>query len=160
MRVHSYFTNKLCYRGVSYFTILFSINKNFVNLSDTHNTIYMPKSRSNGRTSKAMQRSRTARSKRSRSSMVKRKNKSRRPMVRLPQPHKGLLTQFGYHNVKFLPEMQRRRKLRRAILELGDVPVIRHLTLVANFSHRSDPAAYAIFKRDQEWVSQQYKKQK
>jgi hypothetical protein len=67
------------------------------------------------------------------------------------------LSQFGYHDVKTLPVCVRQQYLRRAIKSLGFVPVIRHLTLVANFTHRSDPAAHAIFQNDQRWVSQVYK---
>ena len=92
----------------------------------------------------------------------KRKSLSNRPAKfrksRLPTPHKGMLGQYGYHDVKFMTEVSRHRALKRAIRGEGFRKTIGHLVLISNYTSRSDPAAYAIFKRDQEWVSMMYKK--
>ena len=77
---------------------------------------------------------------------------------KLPIPHKGFLGQYGYQGVKLMPESKRHQALKRAIKGDGFRKTIGHLVLIANFTSRSDPAAYAIFKRDQEWVSMLYKK--
>jgi len=78
----------------------------------------------------------------------------------LPVPEKGALGRYGYHGVKYMTEAKRHTALKRAIKAYGHRKVIGHLVLVANYSHRTDPAVYAIFKRDQEWVSGKYKQYK
>lgn len=74
----------------------------------------------------------------------------------LPIPERGVLSRFGYMNVKDTPEEKRHAALKRAINEYGHRKTIGHLVLISNLVHRSDPAAYAIFKRDQEWISAMY----
>ena len=74
----------------------------------------------------------------------------------LPLPERGALGRWGYHNIKRLTEEKRHQILRQAIREHGYRKTIGHLTLLANYTHRTDPAVYALFKRDQEWVSRQY----
>lgn len=78
----------------------------------------------------------------------------------LPAPERGVLSESGYHHIKTLPEPKRHRLLRRALREHGYRKVIGHLTLLANYNHRTDPAAYAILKGDQQWVSRAYEKYK
>jgi hypothetical protein len=84
--------------------------------------------------------------------------RSRRSRTKLlPVPKKGALGKFGYHNIKHMEEKKRHTVLNKAIKREGYRKVIGHLTLVANYTYRSDPATHAILKRDQEWVSGLYK---
>ena len=89
----------------------------------------------------------------------KKRSQKKRSMSRrtLPIPKHGMLAKYGYHGVKFMPEEKRHTALKRAIKGDGYRKTIGHLVLIANYTSHSDPAAYAIFKRDQEWVSMKYK---
>lgn len=78
----------------------------------------------------------------------------------LPIPERGVLSRYGYANVKDLPDQKRRAALKRAIDAYGHRKVIGHLVLIANYTRISDPSAYAIFKGDQEHVSRLYKELK
>jgi ABC-type transporter MlaC component len=75
----------------------------------------------------------------------------------LPIPERGVLSRYGYANVKDMPDQKRRLALKRAVDAYGHRKVIGHLVLIANYTRISDPAAYAIFKSDQEHVSRLYK---
>ena len=75
----------------------------------------------------------------------------------LPLPERGVLSRHAYHDVKSLPEERRHQALKRAVKESGHRKTIGHLVLIANYTSRSDPAAFAIFKRDQEWLSNVYR---
>ena len=109
-----------------------------------------------GRSKRSKKTMNTALARLSKRSKQFRQRQSRRS--KLPIPHRGFLGQYGYHGVKYMPEAARHRALKRAIKGDGYRKTIGHLVLIANFTSRSDPAAYAIFKRDQEWVSMLYKK--
>lgn len=78
----------------------------------------------------------------------------------LPIPERGVLSRYGYANVKDMPDQKRRVALKRAIEAYGHRKVIGHLVLIANYTRISDPSAYAIFKGDQEHVSRLYKELK
>ena len=100
----------------------------------------------------------TSQKRKQRSTTSKMTRKSSKKRRTLPVPHQGMLGRYGYHGVKFMPEIDRHRALKRAIKGDGYRKTIGHLVLISNYTSRSDPAAYAIFKRDQEWVSMMYKK--
>lgn len=78
----------------------------------------------------------------------------------LPIPERGVLSQFGYSGVKDIPDYKRHSALKRAVDAYGYRKTIGHLVLIANFTRNSDPAAYAIFKNDQQYLSNLYKKYK
>jgi len=78
----------------------------------------------------------------------------------LPVPERGVLSRFGYYNVKTLPKMVRQRILKRIIKAYGPHKTISHLNLIANFTQRSDPAAHAIFRQDLHYVSAWLRAQK
>lgn len=78
----------------------------------------------------------------------------------LPIPERGVLSRFGYEGVKDIPDFKRQSALRKAIDAYGYRKTIGHLVLIANFTRRSDPAAYAIFRNDQKFVSDLYAKYK
>jgi hypothetical protein len=62
--------------------------------------------------------------------------------------------------VKTLGLPQRRAALLQAVQNYGFPKTIAHLVLIANYTRRSDPSAYIIFKTDQEFLSKMYNKQK
>lgn len=99
------------------------------------------------------------RSKSGRRSRVNYTLSGQRPNI-LPVPERGVLSRFGYEGVKDTSDVQRHTALRRAIDAYGFRKTIGHLVLIANFTRRSDPAAYAIFHNDQQFVSDWYKKYK
>jgi hypothetical protein len=78
----------------------------------------------------------------------------------LPRPTPGLLTQYGYSHIKSLTKSERRHALRKAIKVHGHNKIIKHLNLIANYIHRTNPTVYKLFKRDQRWISKMYKKSK
>lgn len=63
---------------------------------------------------------------------------------------KGLLSKHGY-KVK-LGMSQRHTALKKAVAEYGALSVLRKLNAVAVYTHRTAPAASAIFKADMKWV--------
>lgn len=76
----------------------------------------------------------------------------------LPIPKKGVLSQFGYEDVAQMTMRERRKALKKAIKKEGPLSVIKHLTLVANYNKRTNPVAHKIFKKDQQWISKERKR--
>jgi hypothetical protein len=70
--------------------------------------------------------------------------------------NKGTLTDFGYH-AKIKSTEERRAKLKQSVAKYGWVPVMRKLTLVANFNARTHPSRSKVFRSDARWVSRTYK---
>lgn len=78
----------------------------------------------------------------------------------LPKPKSGLLEQYGYKDIKNLSAKQREEILEKAAKQLGYKDIIKHLTLIHNLSHRSNPETAKLMKQDQEKISKIYKTHK
>lgn len=76
----------------------------------------------------------------------------------LPKPKSGLLEKYGYKDIKYLTHKERENILEDAARHLGYKDIIKHLTLIHNLLHRSNPEVAKIIKRDQERISELYKK--
>lgn len=124
----------------------------------------MPRSRSCSRGSirrkSYVRRSRSGRRSRVKSACVLDRGLPGKGPKTLPIPQRGVLSQFGYHGVKDIPDQKRHAALKRAVDAYGYRKTIGHLVLIANFTRNSDPAAYAIFKNDQQFLSNLYKNYK
>lgn len=67
---------------------------------------------------------------------------------------KGELIKHGYAYTK--SESERHDALKKAIYEFGALGVFRKLNAVARFSKYTHRDAYAVFKRDREWIKAHY----
>ena len=67
---------------------------------------------------------------------------------------KGELKKHGY--AFDISESERHNALKKAVYEFGALGVFRKINAVARFSRYTNPAAYAVFKKDREWIQSHY----
>lgn len=103
---------------------------------------------------------RTKRGTKVRSTCIKDKGLPGKGPKILPKPKSGILEKYGYKNIKNLTATQREEILEKAAKQLGYKDIIKHLTLIHNLSHRSNPEVAKLMKHDQEKISKIYKSHK
>lgn len=77
--------------------------------------------------------------------------------VHIAMKHKGILAEYGYHDVKHLTLPRRRAALRRAAAHLGWLYLIRKLNALYVFNKHRHPTLAAKFRKDREFASAQHR---
>lgn len=68
------------------------------------------------------------------------------------------LGEYGYHSVVNMSVQSRHRALNKAVNDMGYLPIIKKLNALATLNRNTNPNISQIFKTDQEWLSEKYKK--
>jgi len=68
------------------------------------------------------------------------------------------LGNYGYHSVVSMSVQSRHRALNKAVNDMGYLPIIKKLNALATLNRNTNPNISQIFKTDQEWLSEKYKK--
>lgn len=69
---------------------------------------------------------------------------------------KGDLSRFGYSNVLAMSEGRRHLALASAVRSYGPLSLFRKLNAIYILTRNTAPASSAIFKKDRDWVREQY----
>jgi hypothetical protein len=76
-----------------------------------------------------------------------------RSRVRIPIHFSGVLSKFGYSDIKHMSTQGRHLALAKAVKSLGSMDVIRRLNAIATLQKNTHPSLSRKMRADQRWVS-------